>query len=169
MRSWDDTTSLHDQAVVEYAAAAAAVKHWDHVPAAKKWSAAQITAHLNLAFEAIIREVNGGPPMKLRTTSVQRFVMRFTVQRRLMNGGPFPHGAPAPRETRPPAVAGNREEAVAEFRRLADELNSAIAVARKKDEGVRFRHPYFGYMPAVDGLYIAARHIDHHTQQIIGR
>ncbi len=166
MRSFDETVAIHDRAVAEYVAAAERVTSWDASPKPGKWSAAQITAHLNLAFEAILCEMNGGPPMALRTKWLPRFLLRHTIMRRLMKGGAFPHGAPAPRETRPPDAMGDRESAVAEFRRLAAEVKNALVAHGR---GARFRHPYFGYVSALDGMYISARHIDHHRTQIIGR
>jgi hypothetical protein len=169
MRSWEETLALHDRAVADFIAAAEPVLSWDTAPGERKWSAAQITMHLNLAFEAILREAEGGPPMALRTRAVPRFVLRQTIMRRLLRGGPFPYGAPAPRETRPAQSTVEKAAALEDFRRLAAEVRTALTTAHEQRSGFRFRHPYFGYMPAADGLYVAARHIDHHRMQITGR
>jgi hypothetical protein len=170
MRSWDDALALHRRAVAEYLSTAEGVVAWDRAPGPDKWSPAQVTAHLNLAFEAILCELGGGPPMALRTRWYHRVILRFTIQRRLLRGGPFPHGARAPRETRPPTEAtADQATSLAEFRRLGDEVNAALAAAGERKDKFRFRHPYFGYMRAADAVYTAARHIDHHRGQITGR
>ena len=44
-----------------------------------------------------------------------------------------------------------------------------LAAAGSRKNKFRFRHPYFGYMPAADAVYTSARHIDHHRAQIMGR
>ncbi|MEO5510553.1 MAG: DinB family protein [Longimicrobiales bacterium] len=169
MRTWDETIAQHEKAAAEYLSTAALVTSWDTAPAPGKWSAARITTHLNLAFEAILREIGGGPPMALRTKPLPRFILRHTIMRRLLRGGKFPNGAPAPRETRPPETHADRTVALAEFGRLADEVTVAITAAHRRDPPMKFRHPYFGFVPVNDGLYISARHVQHHCAQLTGR
>lgn len=117
--------------------------------------------------------------MAFRMKAWQRFALRHTILRRMLNGGAFPHGAPAPRETRPllhrdgadgaGAANQNAKEAIAEFRRLGAEVIAVLDTVRREQPELRFRHPYFGSMHVIDGLYISARHIDHHRSQIANR
>ena len=169
MRQWTEIIALHDAAVEAYAAAASSVKNWSAEPKPGKWSAGQITAHLNLAFEAVLCEARGGPSMMLRTNAWQRLLLRYTIMRRLLKGGTFPFGARAPRETRPPESCPDRETAIAEFRRLAAEVRHELDTLHNARSKQRFVHPYFGALTLADGLYVSARHIDHHRAQIEGR
>lgn len=167
MKNWNDTVTLHDSAVAGYATAATdTVARWHDAPAPGKWTPAQVTDHLCKAFEAIIAEARGGPPMALRLKAWQRFVAHWTIYQRLLRGGAFPHGAPAPRETRPDAASGDAVAAIARFRTLGAEVVEVTGQALQKNPGLQFRHPYFGYVRASDGMYVSARHIDHHRAQI---
>jgi hypothetical protein len=166
MRDWSETIMLHERAVAAYREAATSVRSWDTAPKPGKWTAGQITAHLNLSFAAMLCEMQGGPSMALRTKRIQRLVLRFTIQRRLMKGGEFPVGAPAPRETRPPESIADRATLMREFDRLAIELHREVKQLHESGSRAKFRHPYFGAVSMVDGLYISARHIDHHRAQI---
>ncbi|HSJ08275.1 MAG TPA: DinB family protein [Longimicrobiales bacterium] len=169
-RTWAEVVALHDEAVAAYADAALAVpaERWSVERAPGKWSPAQITQHLILAFEAAQRDIRDGVPMALRTKWYHRLVLRFTYQRRLLRQGIFPSGARAPRESRPAEVTGTAEELVARFRSLAAELTGDVERARSARPGARITHPYFGSTPLADAMFISARHIHHHRGQLPG-
>jgi hypothetical protein len=170
MNRWDDVVALHRRAAAEYAAAARQLAAddvaWITPPVAGKWSAAEITQHLILVFEAVGRELRGGVPMVLRTRAWHRFVLRFTIQRRLLAGGPFPRGARAPREARPQPPGGSAAALVERFERLHDELLAELETAFAERPRLRLTHPYFGRLGAVDTVCISARHIQHHATQL---
>lgn len=166
MKTWNDVVSLHDRAVADYASAAESVTLWNEAPSPGKWSPAQVTEHLSKTFEAIITEARGGPPMALRLKAPKRFIARNIFYRRILRGGAFPRGAPAPRETRPGTAEGEAAAAIARFRELGAEAVNAVNEALGKSPKLRFRHPYFGYIPVQHGMYVSARHIDHHRAQI---
>jgi hypothetical protein len=167
---WDATLAQHTRAVEEYAAAARRVAAvpglWLAGPADGRWSPAQITQHLVMAFEAVSRELAGEPGMALRTTAWQRLLLRFTIQRRLLRGGAFPQGARSPREARPPATAEDAATLVPRFEVLAAALESRLAERRDADPRAQLTHPYFGRLSLRDTVYISARHIDHHRAQL---
>jgi hypothetical protein len=175
--SLDGALALHRAAAAAYAAAARAAAArpavWSTPVAEGKWSPAQITLHLVLAFEAVAREIREGVPMALRTTAWQRLLLRFTILRRLLRGGRFPRGARSPREARPPVPAEGPVPVedgavlIARFEALADGVEALLRQRVESDAGkVRLTHPYFGRLPAAQTVYISARHIDHHRGQL---
>jgi hypothetical protein len=163
----------HRAAVAEYAAVARRVGAqagvWSAAPAEGKWSPAQITLHLVLACEAARRELHDGVPVALRTTGWQRLLLRFTIVRRLLRGGPFPRGARAPKEARPPEAAARTENAealIGRFEALAAALETELLSAVHANPRMRMTHPYFGRLPVAETIYLSARHIEHHRSQL---
>jgi hypothetical protein len=169
---WAAVVELHEAAAAGYAAAARSVSRdtavWDTPLKQGGWSPAQITLHLVLAFEAVRRELDGGAAMALRTTAWQRLLLRFTIQRRLLGGGAFPHGARAPRETRPPVPAEDAALLIARFEQGAADVTARAAESYRARPATRLTHPYFGSMPLPDIIYVSARHIQHHRAQLPG-
>jgi hypothetical protein len=175
--SWQEALRLHGEAVAEYALAARQVAGttglWDTPREEGKWSPAQITLHLIMAFEAVRRELDEGVAMALRTRPWQRLVLRFTIRRRLLRGGAFPQGARSPREARPPTPTEDTptEDAavlIGRFEQRAAELTRDIVERRTTHPGTRLTHPYFGRMTLAQTVYASARHIQHHRAQLTG-
>ncbi|HEX2091215.1 MAG TPA: DinB family protein [Longimicrobiaceae bacterium] len=165
---WAEALALHASATAGFAADAAAVvpERWAVPRAPGKWSPAQVVQHLILAYEVLLRELAGGPGMALHATWWQRFLLRLIFLPRLLAGAPFPPGARAPREVRPPETAGDREEAVARFRALAAEFTAAVEETRARSPRKRLTHAYFGATSLEDAVRLCARHIQHHRQQL---
>jgi hypothetical protein len=172
VKEWGDVVALHNRAVADFAAtarrAAADDYLWSAPGAPGKWSPAEIVQHLVLAFEAVQRELREGVPMKLRTRAWHRLVLRFTLQRRLMRGGAFPHGARSPREARPHGDIGPAGSLIGRLEGLNAELIADLADARTSRPRLRLLHPYFGRLSAIDIVYVSARHIQHHEAQLNG-
>ena len=129
-----------------------------------KWSPAEILEHLNLTFDVLLRELNGGVGMAVMTKAWQRILLKLMIVPRLLRGGAFPRGARAPRELRP-RVTCAQSEAIAGFRERAAQL----AAAAEKSESVprtRLTHAYFGTASVAKGVLLCARHIQHHQKQI---
>jgi hypothetical protein len=167
---WPEVRRLHAEAVEAFAAAAAAVPpaRWLVPRAEGKWSPAEIVEHLTLAYDTLLRELEGGPGMKVRTKWWQRILLRFTLVPRLLRGEPFPAGARAPREIRPTAANPDQVAAVARFRELAARIDSGSASAIESGKRVRLTHAYFGSAALWKGVLLCARHVQHHTAQLRG-
>jgi hypothetical protein len=157
-------------AVAEFAAAARRVAQdparWAAPLGEGKWSPAQVTLHLVMAFEAVRRELDEGVPMALRTRRWQQFLLRHTILRRLLRGGPFPGGAKSPREARPPVPTESAESLIARFEALGAEMEARAEAEARAGTGLQLRHPYFGRLSMAEMMYIAARHIEHHRGQL---
>jgi hypothetical protein len=142
---------------------------WHTLLRGGKWTPADVTQHLTLTFEILTRELRGGPGMRLRLNPVKRFVIRLTHVRRVLRGGAFPRGAPAPRELRPATDPHSaRADALARMRRSADTYVTATRREHEAGHVRRLTHPYFGRMALADALLVSARHVEHHTRQLKG-
>jgi hypothetical protein len=165
----DVALARHRDAVAAFLVSAAATQPdaWTRPAAEGKWSPAQIAEHLCLAVEAVKRELDQGPGMKLRLSAWKRFLLRRTVLPKLLATGHFPRGVRAPREIRPTLLSGSREEALRRLEGAASELEASC----RKDprgESLRLAHPYFGALPASDLIRILAWHALHHRAQLPG-
>lgn len=131
-----------------------------------KWTPAQVVEHLTRVYDVLTNEIAGGPGMKIRTKFLQRMVLRLTVVGRILKGGWFPEGAPAPVETRPGAVTTDQRAAIAGFRARAAQFAAAAADARDSGRRVRITHAYFGTASIERATLLCARHIEHHEKQL---
>jgi DinB family protein len=164
---WRDAVTLHSEALAGVLRSAESVppEAWLRPLGEGRWTPAQVVEHLTLAYDALLKELSGGPAMKYRLNAGVRLVLRYTVLPRILRGEPFPR-ARAPRETRPADTPFNQPEAV---QRLRD--RGAIVVAEMERKlstrpGAKLTHAYFGRLPLTTGLTLIARHIEHHRKQL---
>lgn len=171
MRTFADAHARHTAAVEAYAERARQVTHnqWMRAPADGKWSPSAITTHLTLSFDAVHTELQGGPPMRMRVAGFKKFIVRLMVMRRILRDGHFPSGAPAPRETRPPAELVPQPEGLRRFQEAASRLDSVLVEVSRTRPDVIVTHPYFGSVRLTDAVFISARHIEHHMKQLPAR
>lgn len=165
---WPEIQRLHDDAAERLARTAENVdpREWLVPRAEGKWTPAQVVDHLSRVYDVVTREVEGGPGMKLRMTFPRRMILRLLFLRRILRGGYFPEGAPAPYETRPGQGIPDQAAAIAEFRALAATFAAAAAKAHDSGGRVRITHAYFGTAPVDKATLLCARHIEHHQKQL---
>jgi hypothetical protein len=166
--AWLEALRLHESAAAGLARSAEAIppQAWAAPMAEGKWSPAQITEHLILAYEVLLRELEGGPGMQLRTRGWQRLLLRFTLVPRILRGDTFPTGARAPRETRPGEVVGEQADQIARFRADAERFHAAVQEARASNPRQQLTHAYFGASSLEESVLLCARHIQHHHKQL---
>lgn len=164
----DAVRQLHAAAVEDFAAAAQRVPAaaWLSPRAEGKWSPAEIVEHLNTTYAVVLDELAGGPGMQIRTKWWQRWLLYFTIRRRILIGRGFPAGARAPREVRPATAPADQGGAIAAFRELARKFEAAVGSAVESGRRTHITHAYFGRSSAVTGMLFAARHIEHHRAQL---
>lgn len=165
-RRWDAVIRQHRSALDEYVAAARALDAdaWTRPRAEGAWSAAEITDHLTLAYDALLRELGGEAGMKPKLTRVHRAVLRWVLLPHILFHRTFPVRARAPRETRPSA-GREREEAIAHLLARGEEFERRAWEARASGPD-RLSHPYFGSVPLAKGVRFCAVHLDHHRRQV---
>jgi DinB family protein len=162
--TWEEIAALHDSAANDLAAAAVRVPadRWLAARAEGKWSPAEVVEHLNLVYDVLLRELDGGAGMQLRTKWWQRVMLRFTILPKILRGDGFPVGARAPKETRPVLSTTDQRELIARFRERASRFAAVTAAGRSK----RITHAYFGAAKVPESVLLVARHIEHHTKQL---
>ena len=165
---WPEIQKLHDAAAESLARTAENVdpQKWLVPRANGKWTPAQVVDHLNRAYEVVTCEVEGGKGMTLRLTFPKRLFLRLMYLRRILRGGYFPEGAPAPYETRPGQGAADQSAAIAEFRSRARKFSEAVAKAYDSGRRIRVTHAYFGTAPVDKATLLCVRHIEHHEKQL---
>lgn len=170
LRDWGRLRADHRRAADAFATAALAVAEpdWRRPRAEGQWSPGQIGEHLVLSYEAVLRELAGGPGMRVRTGLWLRLLIRFRYLGRLLRDGRLPHGAQAVREIRPSAEPRAREVVVAEFLALAARFDEELTRARTSGRA-RTTHPIFGALDAGQALRFLTVHIDHHRRQLPGQ
>lgn len=165
---WPARVEQHRTAAARFLAASAAIEApaWAAAPTPGKWSPGQITEHLLLTYDAMLRELDGGVGMRLRLSWWRRAWIRARYLKLVLRDGRLPSGAPAVREIRPGPVARPRDELLALFRDRAARFETGLAGVRDSER--RFTHPYFGRLDPADALGLVAVHIEHHRKQLPG-
>lgn len=165
---WEAAADEHRIALATYLEAADRVPPaaWSLPRAPGKWSPAQITEHLALAYEAGIRELGGGAPMASRAPAWRQKLLRWVVLPHILFHRSFPLRAPSPREIRPGETsAPDRRVALGRLRELAERFEHELDRARRAGGG-HLTHPYFGTVPPLKGMRFFAVHLDHHRAQV---
>ena len=165
--TWRRLEAEHREAVERFVTLARSVApgQWGIALQHAKWSPAQVTEHIALTYEALLRELSGGAAMVLRTKWWQRIALRKLLLSRILKTGRIPAGAAAPRELRPGPVALDKDALLEKLRAGASRLDAEL-VARRKS--ARLTHPYFGRLNAPAILRFCAIHTRHHAGQLPG-
>jgi hypothetical protein len=165
---WAGVLAAHAAAAEEFAARAAAVpaERWREPRAPGKWSPAQETHHIVLAYEVLLRELRGGRGMRLRLSSWQRLLLRWLVMPRLLRTGRFPRGVGAPRELRPSERTAEQGALVGRLRRHATEFASVMARTEETTPGRKLTHPFFGSLSLAETVRMCEVHVRHHAAHL---
>lgn len=158
---------LHRSSIESFLSAAEAVPEaqWMRPVAAGKWSPGQITEHLSLSLEAVVREIRGESSMRYRLPWWKRLVARHRYLPGMLEKKRFPSGARAPRETRPAEATAPHGVALARLREAIAGIDRVYA-ENPQAAGRRLRHPYFGALRAPDFFGVISLHALHHRSQL---
>ncbi len=164
---WAASESLHHDTVRRYldTAGAVAPERWSATPAPGKWSPAEITRHLALAYAALAAEQSGGLVIPIALPTWKAWALRTVVLPRLLRGKPFPRGVKSPREVRPRGELPGQPELLTEFEGATARFLSAYLAASQRT-GARATHPYFGRLQLSDMFRFASIHTEHHRRQL---
>jgi hypothetical protein len=164
---WRSAVEEHQVALASYLDAAAALpaQAWTTPWQPGKWTPAEITEHLAMAYRVFTGEANTGKTMKLKLTPFRRRMLKLLLLPHMLFHRTFPKGARAPREVRPESVTGTREEALAQLRDLGEQFERAAEEARKAGKP-GLTHPYFGLIDWNRSMRFCALHVEHHRRQI---
>jgi hypothetical protein len=164
---WSQVIDTHAQAIASFAETAQRIPQdrWLQPRAEGKWSPGEILEHLNLTYESVQGNLEGGPGMRILTKWWMRIPLRMFVVPRILRGGWFPAGARAPREIRPAQAAPDRDAAIATLRERAKRLEDK-AISVQAAGGTKLAHAYFGHAALPQSLLLVARHVEHHQRQL---
>jgi hypothetical protein len=136
---------------------------WSREPAPGKWSPAQVTEHVTLAYERT-RELLRGAGVGGSVPRLLRPLIRYFYVRPILRSGRFPPNAKAPKPFQPSGAPASREALCARLETAAGGLGADLE--RLASEGRRsFDHPVFGRVGLADALQFQAIHTAHHRQQ----
>lgn len=155
----------HGRAIREFCdkADALSAAAWLAPRAEGKWTPAQETRHLILAYEALVRDLVEGRTMRLRGTPWKRRLWRAIGLASIRWRRRLPVGVTAPREVRPPWEAAPRDELLPLLQLRAAEFESAVARALRDDPGRTFTHPMMGPLSLTHSLEFCVVHVRHHA------
>lgn len=140
---------------------------WSRPWSPGKWTAGQIVQHLVLAYEVSLRELAGGAAARPRLKPAWQKLLRIFLLPHVLFHRSFPLAVRAPREWRPAGEdTGEPAEVLSSLTETARRFEQEAA--RAHEEGRPLHHPYFGPVDALRALRLAAVHLEHHRQQILG-
>ena len=162
---WQELIADHAASAREFVARAERVgeTRWLVPRAEGKWTPAQETRHLILAYDALLRDAGGQGKMGLKGNAVKRKIWRLVGLTSILWRKRIPVAARAPREARPEWEAAPASELLPIFQSRVEELASTIARLQKNEPGRTFTHPYFGDLAIEQTLTFLAVHNRHHA------
>ena len=164
-RRWRQAREEHRVVLDEYVALVQSVApdRWTEQMTGRAWSPAEETLHLIKAYDLPL----GDGRMRMRVSPLLGWILRTFYLRYLLWRRTFHHGARAPSEVRPDAVAAkamSKPELIATLQRTADDAVDALRGAAEKDPRFRLVHAYFGALDPLTGLRMLNAHTRHHTR-----
>lgn len=166
-RKWRAAEEEHRAALRRFAESAESLPEtgWTRHPAPGKWSPAEVCEHLALAYEALLREMEGGPGMRLLGPPWRRTLLRWILLPHVLFHRSFPLRAPAPREIRHPEGNPDRAAALERLRAFGERFEREVGALHRSGRG-GLTHPYFGSLAPLKALRFVAVHLDHHRRQL---
>jgi uncharacterized damage-inducible protein DinB len=155
----------HQASLREYIAKARGVSpdRWLTPRAEGKWTPAQETRHLVLAYDAFLRDLAGTGKMGLRGTPFKRRLWRLIWLTLLLWRKRLPVGARAAREARPEWETTGPDALLFELNARALELEAALSRAWRDEPDRTLTHPYFGDLTLDQSLQMLTVHNRHHA------
>jgi DinB superfamily len=155
----------HGAAVREYVERANAVGdgRWLVPRAEGKWTPAQETRHLILAYEALCRDLSGGPKMALRGTPARRLVWRIVGLTSILWRKRIPVAVRSPREARPEWEPASPAELLPQLQRKAREFDEQFTRVWRAEPGRCVTHPFFGAITLDHAIRFSCVHTRHHA------
>jgi len=118
-----------------------------------RMSAAQMLAHLSVAYEMIYTTRHPRP------NALMRLILRLVAKRGVVGPKPYPRGAP----TAPQFRIRDERDFVAERDRLVAYIHRVRDEGRSAFEGRE--SPSFGALTADEWAVLFGKHLDHHLRQ----
>jgi hypothetical protein len=155
----------HQAALCEFCERAESIDEprWLVPRAEGKWTPAQETRHLILAYEAFCRDLNGEAPLRLRGNPLRRALWRLIGLTSILWRKRIPVAVRAPREARPDWETTPRDPLVAQLRQRGGEFDTMLARIWRSEPRRRLTHPLFGAISLDQAIRLCAVHTRHHA------
>jgi DinB superfamily len=155
----------NQRSVTEFLVAAREIEPsaWGREAAPGKWSPAQVTEHVALAYERT-RELLTRPPGR-GIPRLFRLLIRHFYVRPILKNGRFPSKAKAPKPFQPSGAPPLAEALCARLEAAAHGLEEDFEGQISAGKEI-LDHPVFGRVNLVDALRFQAIHTAHHRRQL---
>jgi len=164
-RRLDALVADHALAVREFIDRATALDEtrWLTPRAAGKWTPAQETAHVILAYDEFIRQLRETTPMRRRGNVFRRRISRLIGLTSILWFKRVPVAVNAPREVRPDWVDTPSAHLLEALRRRSQEFDTAFVHTWHTEPRRRMSHYLFGALSLDQGIRLISVHTRHHA------
>ena len=158
-------TAEHDRAVREVTDKARAIDaaRWTRPRAEGKWTPSQEARHIILTYEEMMRQLEGGQPIRLRGGLYTRVVSRVIGLTAILWFGKIPVAVRAPREIRPEPETRPAAMVLAELQARTAEFGRLFEVAWNNKPRPTLQHPLFGRVSLSTAIRFLTVHTRHHA------
>ena len=155
----------HQSAVREFIARASALdaKHWLKPRAEGKWTPAQETKHVLMAYGEFTRQLRESTPMRMHRSRVRRLLSRAIGLTSILWFKRIPVAVNAPREVRPDWIAVPASQLLPELQQRADEFDAQFEDRWRNEPQRRMTHYLFGRITLDQGMRLVTVHTRHHA------
>jgi uncharacterized damage-inducible protein DinB len=164
-RRLDALLADHVLAVREFVERASALDEtqWLTPRAEGKWTPAQETQHVILAYETFLRELSGGEGMRQHGSTSRRLIARMIGLTSILWRKKIPVAVNAPRGLRPEWVSADRAELLPALSQRGGYFDEAFAHAWQSDPRRRLTHYLFGKLSLDQAIRLMSVHTRHHA------
>jgi len=163
----NEAIEKHRAVVADYVRTASSIDEevWRQPVGAEKWTPEQITDHLILTYEMLVKQIRGEQSLRMQYGFPLRQILRLTVLPKIYRTRQLPPGAKAPPEIMPEDSEMPRETALEKLEELSGEFENEI-LSRRGDKKFRLTHHVFGKIKPLKAIDFVAIHTEHHTRQL---
>ncbi len=166
-KEWTTAIEKHRTVIADYVRTASRIDEqiWRQPVAAEKWTPAQITDHLILTYEMLVKQIRGEQSMQMQYGFPLRQILRLAVLPKIYRTRRLPRGAKAPSEIMPEDSKMPRQTALKQLEKLSGAFENEI-LSRRNDKKFRLTHHVFGEIKPLKGIDFIAIHTEHHARQL---
>lgn len=164
-RRLEELLVAHRAAAAEFAERAAAIAdaRWFVPRGEGKWTPAQETRHLVLAYDGFMADLRDEWRTPMKGNAFQRAIWSAYGLPHILWRGRIPRAVRAPREYRPADERAPRGELVAVYRQRCGEFCALFADKWRGEPRRKLQHPWFGKLNLDHAMRLATVHTRHHA------
>jgi hypothetical protein len=166
-KEWTAAIEKHRTVIADFVRTASRIDEqiWRLPVEAEKWTPAQITDHLILTYEMLVKQIRGEQNLKMQYGFPLRQILRLAILPKIYRTRRLPRGAKAPPEIMPEDSEMPRETALEKLEELSGEFENEI-LSRRDDKKFRLTHHVFGEIKPLKAVDFIAIHTEHHARQL---